>query len=102
MAPTAVVSDTHVSGQSNDPISQPAHALSFEQCAEELNADILNGLSEAEAGQRLVKYGNNDLGEAEGIQPLKIILAQVANAMTMVCVCPRASFSPAFCLSNFD
>lgn len=65
-------------------MSQPAHALSFDQVAEELKADVMNGLNETEASQRLETFGNNDLGDAEGIQPLKIILAQVANAMTLV------------------
>lgn len=106
MAPPVQVPETHVSGQSNTPISQPAHALSFEQVAEELRADILNGLSEAEASQRLAQYGNNELGDAEGVQPLKIILAQVANAMTMVSVCLRLFSSLASlgfcCMSIID
>ncbi|KAH7155860.1 hypothetical protein B0J13DRAFT_437133 [Dactylonectria estremocensis] len=81
---------THVSGQSNDPMSQPAHALSFDQVAEELKVDALNGLNETEATQRLETFGNNDLGDAEGVQPLKIILAQVANAMTLVLILAMA------------
>lgn len=86
-------SETHVSGQSNAPMSQPAHALSFDQVAEELKADIMNGLNETEASQRLETFGNNDLGDAEGIQPLKIILAQVANAMTLVSLSASGFFS---------
>lgn len=74
----------HVSGQSNKPLSRPAHALTFQQLAAELNADTLGGLAPAEAKRRLDEYGNNDLGDAEGVQPIKIIIAQVANAMTMV------------------
>lgn len=76
--------EAHVSGQSNKPLSHPAHALSFDQVAEELRANTLNGLSTADAKSRLEEFGHNDLGEAEGVQPLKIIIAQIANAMTMV------------------
>jgi hypothetical protein len=74
----------HVSGQSNRPLSRPAHALTHEQLAAELDADILSGLTAQEAKVRLEQYGRNDLGEEEGVQPLKIIVAQIANAMTLV------------------
>lgn len=74
----------HVSGQSNKPLTRPAHALPFQKVAEELGADTLAGLSPAEAKRRLEEFGTNDLGDAEGVQPLKIVIAQVANAMTMV------------------
>lgn len=76
--------ENHVSGQSNKPLSKPAHALSYQQLSDELKANILNGLSAVDAKSRLEDYGHNDLGEAEGVQPFKIIVAQVANAMTMV------------------
>jgi Na+-exporting ATPase len=76
----------HVSGQSNNPTSRPAHALTYEQLASELNADVLSGLTASEAKARLEQYGRNDLGEEEGVQPLKIIIAQIANAMTLVTV----------------
>jgi Na+-exporting ATPase len=74
----------HVSGQSNEPMSRPAHALSFEAVVEELKTDTMHGLSTADAKERHEKFGNNDLGEADGVQPLKIVIAQVANAMTLV------------------
>lgn len=82
----------HVSGQSNRPLSRPAHALSHEQLAVELDADVLSGLTAHEAKVRLEQYGRNDLGEDEGVQPLKIVIAQIANAMTMV-VLPSHYFS---------
>jgi len=75
---------THVSGQSNKPLSGPAHALPHSQVADELRADILAGLSPEEATRRLEEYGSNELGEAEGVNAVKIVIAQVANAMTMV------------------
>ncbi|KAL2263952.1 hypothetical protein VTK26DRAFT_4139 [Humicola hyalothermophila] len=80
----------HVSGQSNRPLSRPAHALTHEQVAAELDADILSGLTTHEAKVRLEQYGRNDLGEDEGVQPLKIVIAQIANAMTMVLILAMA------------
>lgn len=80
----------HASGQSNEPMSKPAHALSIQQIVDELDANTLDGLSEAEANIRLEKYGKNDLGEAEGAQPIKIIIAQIANAMTLVLILAMA------------
>jgi P-type Na+/K+ transporter len=74
----------HVSGQANKPMSKPAHALTYKQVIEELAADTRNGLTTVEANSRLEQYGSNDLGDSEGVQPIKIIIAQVANAMTMV------------------
>ncbi len=76
----------HVSGQSNDPLTRPAHALAHDQVARELAADVLSGLTAAEAKSRLERFGRNDLGEEEGVQPLKIVVAQIANAMTLVTV----------------
>ncbi|KAL2142502.1 hypothetical protein VTI28DRAFT_1104 [Corynascus sepedonium] len=80
----------HVSGQSNRPLSRPAHALAYDQVAAELDADILSGLSANEVKVRLEQYGKNDLGEEEGVQPLKIVIAQIANAMTMVLILAMA------------
>jgi Na+-exporting ATPase len=77
-------SSRHVSGQSNRPLSKPAHALPYEDVARELNTEPLNGLDRDEAARRLGTFGKNELGEAEGVQPFKIIIAQIANAMTMV------------------
>lgn len=74
----------HVSGQSNKPMSLPAHALTFQQLEEELKSNSLNGISTEDAAARLAEFGKNDLGDAEGVQPLRIVVAQIANAMTMV------------------
>jgi Na+-exporting ATPase len=74
----------HVSGQSNKPISKPAHALSYEQVANELGANTSGGLTSQEAEARLNEHGNNELDEGEGVQPAKILLRQIANAMILV------------------
>lgn len=87
MAKSGEPQAAHVSGQSNRPLSRPAHALTHEQLAAELQADGLSGLSVQEAKARLEQYGSNDLGEEQGVQPLKIVIAQVANAMTLVTNC---------------
>lgn len=74
----------HVSGQSNTPLTRPAHALPWADVVKELNGNEEDGLSASEATQRHQQYGNNDLGEDDGVQPGKILLRQVANAMTLV------------------
>lgn len=80
----------HVSGQSNKPLSRPAHALSHVEVAKELETDALDGLSPSEAESRLTQYGKNELGETEGVQPIRIIIAQIANAMTLVLILAMA------------
>ncbi|KAK3689717.1 hypothetical protein B0T22DRAFT_514381 [Podospora appendiculata] len=84
--PGAASGSLHVSGQSNTPLTRPAHALTHQQVADELGADILAGLSRDEAARRVVRYGKNELGEAEGVRPLKIVVAQITNAMTLVLI----------------
>lgn len=72
------------SGSGNKPLSQPAHALTYEAVISELQADDHSGLSPADAKERLQQYGQNDLGEGAGVQPIKILIRQIANAMTLV------------------
>lgn len=74
----------HKSGQSNEPLSAPAHVLTFNQVIEETKCNPDDGLTTAEAKTRLEKFGNNDLGDDGGVQPAKILLRQVANSMTLV------------------
>ena len=71
-------------GAGNKPLSRPAHALTFDAVIDELQADTNAGLTPADAKERLEVYGSNDLGEGAGVQPAKILLRQVANAMTLV------------------
>lgn len=78
----------HVSGQSNSPISRPPHVLPFDKVIQELQTDSDEGLSPQEAEKRLEKYGRNEFGEAKGVQPLRILGAQLANAMTLVSIIP--------------
>tara|TARA_R110002060_G_scaffold35566_5_gene46474 strand:+ start:648 stop:1016 length:369 start_codon:yes stop_codon:yes gene_type:complete len=76
--------DGHVSGQSNKPMSLPAHSLTAEALVEELKVDTENGLTSAEAKTRLDEYGLNKLDEGPGVQPVKILIRQIANAMILV------------------
>ena len=74
----------HKPGQANKPISLPAHSLAFDKVIQEIGCNPENGLSSSEAAKRHEEHGNNDLGEDTGVQPAKILLRQVANAMTLV------------------
>jgi len=76
----------HVSGQSNQPLSKPAHALPFSSVIEEIKANAEDGLTDTEAKARLETHGRNELSDADGVQPVKILIGQVANAMTLVCL----------------
>jgi potassium/sodium efflux P-type ATPase len=57
---------------------------------EELKTDTWSGLDDTEAKRRLDEYGANDLGETEGVSPVKILIAQVANAMTLILILAMA------------
>jgi len=74
----------HVSGQANKPLSRPAHALTYTQVVQETGCNDQDGLTSSEAKLRHDEYGNNDIGDDAGVQPGKILLRQVANAMTLV------------------
>ncbi|CBX94167.1 similar to sodium P-type ATPase [Plenodomus lingam JN3] len=80
----------HVSGQSNTPLSLPPHSLTLEQTVAELKTATWDGLDDAEARRRLEEYGPNELGEMQGVSPIKILVAQVANAMTLVLILAMA------------
>ena len=75
---------SHVSGQSNRPMTSPAHALSPEKVVEDLGANAETGLTAEEAKKRLTEFGNNEFGDSGGVQPVKIFIGQLANALTLV------------------
>ncbi|RYO84176.1 hypothetical protein DL766_008991 [Monosporascus sp. MC13-8B] len=82
--------EEHVSGQSNKPLTKPAHALDRDDLVQQLDADIENGLTAADAKQRLGQYGRNELDDGPGVQPIKILIRQVANAMMLVLIMAMA------------
>ncbi|KAK3293786.1 uncharacterized protein B0H64DRAFT_172835 [Chaetomium fimeti] len=87
----ARAAEGHVSGQSNEPLSLPAHCLSSARVGQELKTEIRLGLSSSEAAARFDRYGANDLGKEKGVQPLEILAAQVLNAMTLILVLALAA-----------
>jgi Na+-exporting ATPase len=66
------------------PLSQPAHSLSFEDVIRELGTNSDDGLTTAEVKERLQKYGENMLEGDEGVSLAKIVIRQIANAMMLV------------------
>ena len=58
--------------------------------ATELNANADDGLTADEAKKRLDQFGRNELGDGGGVNPGKILLRQVANAMTLVLIMAMA------------
>ena len=76
----------HVSGQANSPLSKPAHSLTYDDLADELDANKNDGLTSSEAEGRLGQYGPNELGNDGGVNPTKILLRQIVNSMTLVSV----------------
>ncbi|KAL1903712.1 hypothetical protein Sste5344_010594 [Sporothrix stenoceras] len=81
----------HVPGQSNKPLSQPPHAIEFSEVLAELHVDPITGLGELEAQSRLAEYGPNELEMKKGVQPFKILMEQVLNAMTLILVLALAA-----------
>ena len=85
---------SHVSGQSNRPMTSPAHALSPEKVVEDLGANAETGLTAEEAKKRLTEFGNNEFGDSGGVQPVKIFIGQLANALTLVRKIPSYAYMP--------
>jgi magnesium-transporting ATPase (P-type) len=69
-------------------LSRPTHAMSVSTVLDELGADALRGLSTIEATARLNDYGLNELQNIGGVHPVKILLRQIVNVMTLVMCIP--------------
>ncbi|KAJ6446894.1 calcium-transporting ATPase 3 [Purpureocillium lavendulum] len=89
--PEPVTGQAHVSGQSNKPISRPAHSLTSDDVVRELQVDPARGLSPDDASRRLAEVGRNELKKQKGVQPLAILLEQIFNAMTLVLILALAA-----------
>ena len=72
------------SDKATQALSKPAHSLDAQDVIEELSVDALQGLSQENAKTRLEKYGTNELEGGAGVQPFKILLRQISNAMMLV------------------
>ncbi|KAM0227008.1 hypothetical protein ACHAPO_011887 [Fusarium lateritium] len=81
----------HVSGQCNKPLSQPPHSLTSREVLHELGTDPETGLTPEEIPKRLQSMGPNELEQKKGVQPLKIFLEQIFNAMTLVLIMALAA-----------
>lgn len=90
MAAKGKEAEAHVSGQGNEPLSGLPHTLRVNQILAEIGGNRENGLTASEAQTRLEKYGRNELDDGPGVSPAKILVRQVANAMTLVkrTICP--------------
>ncbi|KAI9042341.1 cation-translocating P-type ATPase [Aspergillus affinis] len=77
-------------GATEQPLSKPAHSLSYEDVLRELSVNSEEGLTNAEVKQRLSKYGPNELEGGEGVSMVKIIIRQIANAMMLVLIIAMA------------
>nr|POE88108.1 sodium transport atpase 5 [Quercus suber] len=82
--------EQHVSGQANKALTQPPHALPWTTVAEEINADTEDGLNSSEAARRLEDHGRNELGAGASVNIGKILIGQIANAMTLVLIMAMA------------
>lgn len=68
-------------GPSNPIFSRPPYQLTPEEVAQELETNVDTGLSPAQAGLALSKYGSNELDGGEGIPIWKVFVKQISNAM---------------------
>lgn len=78
------------SGSSNRELTQAAHALELSDLVQQLESNTQNGLTKAEATKRVEQYGRNELDDGPGVQPIKILIRQVANAMMLVLIMAMA------------
>lgn len=77
--------DAPLVSDKDDPQTTPvAHAMAIEKIQTQLQTNLEDGLSSSQAASRAEKYGRNELHDGPGVQPLKILVHQVANAMILV------------------
>lgn len=65
-------------------LEAPAHTLPFEDVLQKLEVQPDSGLSDSHVKTRKDMYGPNQLDEGPGVQPFRILVHQVANALTLV------------------
>jgi Na+-exporting ATPase len=70
--------------QTQQPLSQPAHSLTYTDVINQLGTNSDDGLTSGEVKQRLETYGENMLEGDEGVSLAKIVIRQIANAMMLV------------------
>ncbi|GFN31995.1 calcium-translocating P-type ATPase, SERCA-type [Paenibacillus xylaniclasticus] len=60
------------------------HQLKTETLAQTLNCDVMRGLTESEAAERLKQYGRNELSEGAKVSPLVLFLNQFKDFMVLI------------------
>jgi P-type Na+/K+ transporter len=65
-------------------LDQPAYRLSANEVARLLETSLEHGLSKEEARRRHEIVGDNALDRVQGISIWKVLVRQVANALTLV------------------
>jgi len=65
-------------------LSQPAHCLPAGEVLAQLRSDPQNGLRDDEVSKNQGIYGSNVLEGSGGSGPIRILMNQVLNALTMV------------------
>ena len=66
------------------------HCWTVDQVVEQLNTSLEHGLSRTEAEDRLQTYGRNELEGGGGVNPVRILIKQIANAMVLVLMAAMA------------
>ncbi|QRW12896.1 potassium/sodium efflux P-type ATPase [Ceratobasidium sp. AG-Ba] len=73
--------------QSNQiPLSERAHLLDGAAIIRKLRSSEHDGLTDEEAKRRLDEYGENALEDEGGVSAIKVLIRQMANALTLVLV----------------
>ncbi|KAG8697213.1 hypothetical protein FRC09_008007 [Ceratobasidium sp. 395] len=68
------------------PLSERAHLLDAVAIIRKLRSNEHDGLTDEEAERRLDEYGENALEDEGGVSALKVLIRQMANALTLVLV----------------
>ena len=71
-------------GQDGGPEALRAHALTVDEIRDQLETNLEDGLARSQIPSRAQKWGHNELDDGPGVQPLKILVHQIANAMILV------------------
>ncbi|KAF8756550.1 cation transport ATPase (P-type) family [Rhizoctonia solani] len=68
------------------PLSERAHLLDAAAIIRKLRSSEHDGLTQEEAQRRLEEYGENALDDEGGVSAIKVLIRQMANALTLVLV----------------
>ncbi|QRV93294.1 potassium/sodium efflux P-type ATPase [Ceratobasidium sp. AG-Ba] len=80
------VKDKEQGEPSQIPLSERAHLLDSSAIIRKLQTSERDGLTDDEARRRLEEYGENALDDEGGVSAFKVLIRQMANALTLVLV----------------